>query len=344
MSYEPLRAASVGLGRWAKVIATAAGRSGKIEIVNCFTRSPETRASFAETYGCRQASSYEELLADDEVEAVLVTTPNPAHADTIIKAAEAGKHVWVEKPIAHTVADALRIREAVEKSGVTFAVGHSARMLGASRKMKEMIDNGDLGEVTLVEANWSNERALELTPDNYRYYAKNTPGGPTIQLLVHHFDTLQFLIGPVSEVRGFIRRLHTTAEVDDVAAIVTEFEGGQLGYFGSSWVSPGIYWINIYGSKANLYHELNFSYWKDPEVDNYTTLYYHAHGTEERVAVDVPTRDMFRYELEDFADAVRDGQAPEVGWEQAARALAVVEAAVKSSTEGRPVRIEEIIG
>ena len=343
MSIEPVRVASVGLGRWAEVIATAAGRSQAIQVVNCFSRSEQKRESFAEKFGCAQSASYEELLRDDSVEAVLVTTPNPAHAETIEQAAAAGKHVWVEKPIAHTMADARRIAQAVRENEVTFAVGHSARLLGASRKIKQLVDQGELGQVVLLEANWSNERALELTPDKWRYYAQNSPGGPLIQLLVHHFDTLQYIFGPIAEVQAYTRHLHTSAEVDDVATVIAQFESGHLGYIGGSWVSPGIYWINVYGSKANLYHELDFSHWRSTDVDQHTTLYRQAHGEKERQALDIPVKDMFRDELEDFARAIRSGEEPEVGLEQALRALAVVEAAILSSQEGRPVRLKELL-
>jgi predicted dehydrogenase len=341
---EPLRVASVGLGRWAEVIATAVARSDKIEIVNCFSRSEEKRTAFAEKFGCDHSTSYEEMLADERIEGVLLTTPNSAHAETVEQAAAAGKHIWIEKPISHKITEAMRIREAIEKSGITFSVGHSARMLGASRKMKQLIDDGSLGTVTLIEANWSNERALELTPDDWRWYADATPGGPMIQLLVHHFDTLQYLLGPVAEVKAYKRRVHTNAEVNDTAVIIAEFESGNLGYFGSSWVSPGIYWMNIYGTEANLYHTLNFSYWKDPEVDKYTTLTRQEHGSLEAVPVEVPMKDMFVDELEDFVDAVRSKRDPEIGWIQATQALAVVEAAIRSSDEGRPVKISEILG
>lgn len=341
---EPLRVGSVGLGRWAEVIATAAARSDKIEIVNCFSRSEEKRVSFAEKFACHQSATYEEMLADERIEAVLLTTPNDVHADTVEQAAKAGKHVWIEKPIAQKVSDAMRIREVIEKTGITFSVGHSARMLGASRKMKQMIDDGSLGTVTLIEANWSNERALELTPDNWRWYADKTPGGPMIQLLVHHFDTLQYLLGPIAEVKAYKARVHAPTEVNDTAAIIAEFESGNLGYFGSSWVSPGIYWMNVYGSEANLYHTLNFSYWKDPEVDKYTTLKKQVHGSLDAVPVEVPMKDMFVDELEDFVAAVREKRAPEVSWTQATQALSVVEAAIRSSNEGRPVKISEIMG
>jgi UDP-N-acetyl-2-amino-2-deoxyglucuronate dehydrogenase len=341
MTFEPLRVASVGLGRWANVIAAAAARSDKIKIVNCFTRNPEKRAVFAEQFGCDQAASYKELLADDRVEGVLLTTPNPAHADPVEQAAAAGKHVWLEKPISHKMSEARRIGEAISKAGVTFAVGHSARMLGASRKIKALIDNDGIGKPSLIEAHWSTERALNITPDEWRWYADASPGGPLIQLLVHHFDTVQFLFGPIAEVQAYKRRLNTPAEVDDVTAVITQFESGPVGYLGSSWISPGIYWIHIYGTEANLYQELALNHWNKPDVDKYTTLLRQQRGTYEKIPVEIPTKDMFRDELEDFVDAVRNGREPEVGWFEATRALACVEAAIRSANSRRPVTIAE---
>lgn len=338
-----MKVASVGLGRWASVIAKAVARSDKLEIVTCYSRSQQKRDAFSAQFGCDQASTYEALLADDGVEAVLLTTPNIAHAETVLAAAEAGKHVWIEKPISHLMRDAMLIREGIEKSGITFSVGHSARMLGASRKMKELITSGGIGKPSLIEAHWSNERALEITPDSWRWYADRTPGGPLIQLLVHHFDTVQYLFGPIAEVQAYKRRLNTPAEVDDVAAVIAQFESGHLGYFGSSWVSPGIYWMHVYGTEANLYHELEFNHWNQPDVDQYTTLYRQPHGTLEKVPVEIPSRDMFRDELEDFVDAVRKGRPPEVGWDEATRALACVEAAIRSSNGKRPVTIAEVM-
>ncbi|HET7087463.1 MAG TPA: Gfo/Idh/MocA family oxidoreductase [Anaerolineae bacterium] len=343
MSYEPVRVACVGIGRWSDVIARAVGRSDKLKVASCFTRSADKRAAFAQKFGCDQAATYEELLADDRVEAVLVTTPNPMHLDTIAQAAAAGKHVWVEKPIAHSMDHTKRIGEAVSKAGVTFSVGHSARLLGGSRKMKELVDQGDLGKVVLVEADYSNERALELTPDKWRYYASNSPGGPLVQLLVHHFDTVQYILGPISEVQAYKRRLHTTAEVDDVAVVIAQFDKGYLGTFGGSWSSPGAYSIDIYGTDANLYHTLDFAYWTALDVDQHCTLVREARGAKQRVPVELPTTDMFREELENFADAIRNGSRPEVGWEESARAMAVVEAAIRSSDIRRPVSIAEVM-
>ena len=343
MDFKPVRVGSVGLGRWAEVIAKAAARTNKIEVVSCFSRSVEKRDDFAAKFGCDTASSYEHLLADEGVEAILCTTPNTEHASTITQAARAGKHVWTEKPIAHKMADAKRIANAVREAGVTLAVGHSARLLGASRKMKELIDSGVVGNVSLIEANWSNERALELTPDMWRFYSDSTPGGPLIQLLVHHFDTAQYLLGPISEVMAYKCSCHADAEVDDVAALVGQFKNRALSYFGSSWVSPGIYWINVYGTKANLYHQLDFNFWTDPEVDKYTTLFQHVHGSSEHTPVEFPKTDMFPDELNTFAEAVRSGQKPEVGLEEAMQALAVVEAAIRSADEHRPVTVAEVL-
>jgi predicted dehydrogenase len=135
MAKDPVRVAAVGLGRWAKVLADAIKRSDRIRIVNCFSRSEKSREAFAQQYGCRTAKSYEELLDDAEVEAHYHHA-NDAHAEPIVKAAEKRKDVYVDKPIAHRLADAIAIDRACRKAGVILSVGHSARRLKATGRSK----------------------------------------------------------------------------------------------------------------------------------------------------------------------------------------------------------------
>ena len=106
-----MRVASVGLGWWSDVLADAIKRSGKLEIAACFSRSAEKRSAFARKYNCRAAASYEEILSDKSIEGVINTTPNAVHLETTAAAARAGKHVFLDKPIANG-ADGRAITEA----------------------------------------------------------------------------------------------------------------------------------------------------------------------------------------------------------------------------------------
>ena len=110
MTSPPLRVAALGMGWWSDVLADAAKRSGAIEIVACFTRSPEKRHAFAAKYGCKASASYEDILADTSIEAIVNTTPNSVHLETTRMAAAAGKHVFLDKPIANTIAEGRRDR------------------------------------------------------------------------------------------------------------------------------------------------------------------------------------------------------------------------------------------
>lgn len=105
MSANPLRVGCIGIGWWSDVLADAIQRSGKLEIASCYTRSEEKRKNFAAKYRCRPAASYEAMLADREIEAIINTTPNDVHLATTSAAARAGKHVFLDKPIANTVSD-----------------------------------------------------------------------------------------------------------------------------------------------------------------------------------------------------------------------------------------------
>ncbi|MCE2454163.1 MAG: Gfo/Idh/MocA family oxidoreductase, partial [Nitrospinae bacterium] len=123
MSGENIRAACVGLGRWAGVLAEGVRKTPGLQITACHTRSDERKKAFAQKYGCRPYPDYEAILDDPQVDAVVLATPHSAHKDQVCAAARAGKHVFVEKPIAVTLADARTCVEACERAGVVLMVG-----------------------------------------------------------------------------------------------------------------------------------------------------------------------------------------------------------------------------
>lgn len=343
---DKVRLASIGLGRWARVLARGAKRGDVIELASCFSRSEESRDKFCAEFGTpRSASSLDELLSDSEIEGVLVTTPNDAHKPVILECLAAGKAVYTDKPIAHTMEDAGEIARAAAVAGVPFAVGHSARRLGGHRAMKQWIDDGRLGRVSLAEANFSNERGLELTTDTWRFFADKSPGGALIQLGVHHADTLQYLLGPVAAVSSHARKLYTKAEVPDAIMSILEFESGPLGYIGTGWASPGIYQLRLQGTEANLFYDLDFNNWDQSHLaDSRSTLVSQAYRQSVRPSVGMPHTDMFREQLDEFALAIRGEAKIEVGALEAIRALAVVHAALESSARnGAAVEIAPMV-
>jgi predicted dehydrogenase len=344
MADGPARVAAVGLGRWAKTLAHAIQKSAKIKIVNCFSRSEKSRQDFAQQYKCRSAKSYADLLSDPEVEGVIVTTPNDAHGEPIFEAAARGKAIYVDKPIAHTMAEAIKIDRACRDAGVILSVGHSARRLAGNRKIKEIIDQGGLGKLVMVECNFSNDRSLELTPDKWRWYKDKSPGGPLIQLAVHHADTLNYLFGPAKSVTCMAKRLYTPAEIEDVTMAILEMESGQLAYIGSNWASQGTFFTNVYGMDANLYFTVDFNFWSRSDVvDRHSQLEIQHRGSSEHKSIPLGEGDMFLEQLEEFGDCIRGKRKPELSGKEAIAALAVIYAALRSAASRRTVAIKEVM-
>ena len=118
--------------------------------------------------------------------------------------------------------------------GVSVTVGHSARLMAGIREMGRAIAAGELGRVGFMEANFSNERALELTPKAWRWYKDRAPGGPLSQLAIHQFDVLHYLGGEIVEANSIASKLSPVgAEVDDQSMTVLRFADGKIGYVGS---------------------------------------------------------------------------------------------------------------
>ncbi|NNC63717.1 MAG: Gfo/Idh/MocA family oxidoreductase [Gammaproteobacteria bacterium] len=348
MSTEPVKVGIVGLGRWAKVLTRAAQKSDKLQIVAGYSRSEEKRSAFEAEFGVKAVSSMEALLADPEIKGCILTVPNEQHLPVAETVAAAGKHVYTEKPIANTLESGLEIENLVEKYGVQIMVGHSARLLKGARMIKEAIDRGDLGKVVFIEANFSNERALEITPDTWRWYRDKAPGGPLSQLAIHQFDTVHFIGGEIADVHSIASKLSPVgAEVDDQSMTLLRFTDGKLAYIGSSWTSPGVFSLRVFGQAGLMHYELDFSSWDDPDkLHETSTLYIQrgkdGYGLREEIAM--PEANMFQDELEMFADMCSTGEPVELSAQSGNVALAVVYAALESvDKNGAGVAIKDVL-
>jgi predicted dehydrogenase len=332
MAVEPLRVASLGMGWWSDVLADAINRSGKLKITACYSRSEEKRAAFAAKYGCRAVPSYEAILADKDIEAVINTTPNGVHLESTRAAADAGKHVFLDKPIANTVSDGRRITELCRKAGVVLALGYQRRRENQFRWIKRQIDEGLFGKLVNAEANISRDRLGKIDPGSWRYQAAGMPGGVMLQIGIHYTDVLEYLIGPVKAVSGQFARLVLPGDNPDVASLVLEHENGALSTLNASYASASEYYLmNIYGKEATAYYDM------------FEGLRMLKRGEGKPVKVPFANKDTIAEELEEFADAVRGGGAPEVGGEYATTSLAVIRAGILSAREGRHVEIAEIL-
>lgn len=346
---EKVRLALVGIGSWSTVIADGVHRSKKAKLVTCFTRTPEKRANYVKKYGCDQEESYEAVLKRSDVDGVILTTPNLVHPEQALLAAKYKKHIFVEKPIANTMADGRKMIDACKKAGVVLMVGHDIRRLKGFRKAKEIIDQGIIGKPTMVEANFSNNLGFELTPDKWRWYGDDTgcPAGALMTMGVHHADTLNYFFGPVKSAFAYFKKLYIPAPVEDVNVVVFQFESGVLGYIGCNYATPKASWLHIYGTEANLFCNLSLpnvpfdEYLKVwPVVDKYTKLSLFEKGKDQVKDIPLAMGDIILEQIDEFADCVRTGAQPETGGKEAMAALALIRAAIDSAKTGKQVELE----
>ena len=343
--------ALIGIGSWSGVIASAAARSKKAKLITCFSRTPEKRAAYSKQYGCDQEKSYEELLKRKDVDGVILTTPNAVHAEQAVLAAQYGKHVFVDKPIANTMADGRRMVEACDKAGVVLLVGQDMRRLSGFRKMKELIDGGAIGKPVMAESNFSAGIGFELTPDKWRWYGDDSgcPAGALMTMGVHHADTLNYFFGPIEKVYAYFNKLYIPAEVEDVTMTIFQFESGVLGYLGSSYATPRTNWLYVYGTEAMLLCSVSLPNVAFDEylkiwtvVDRYTALQLFGKGKDKPEEIPLSIGDPILEEIDEFADCIQTGAKPETDGKAGLVALSLIRAAIESARTGRQVRLADL--
>jgi len=325
-----MNVACIGMGWWSDVLADAIVRSGRMKIVSCYSRSRDKREAFARKYACTAAASYEEILGDRRIEAIINTTPNSAHLETTYAAAAAGKHVFLDKPIANTIDDARAITAACRQAKVVLALGYQRRRESQFRWIKQNLD--EFGKLVNAEANISRDRLGKIDLSSWRYTAEGMPGGVMLQIGIHYTDVLEYLIGPVKAVSGRFVRLVLPGDNPDVASLVLEHENGALSTLNASYASASEYYLmNIYGKEASAYYDLHQG------------LRFLKRGSTSADVVPCSKNDPIVEELEEFADAVRGDGQPEMDGERSTRSLAVLLAGIQSAREGRRVEIQEVL-
>jgi len=332
MTRAPLRVAALGMGWWSDVLADAIKRSKEMEIVACFTRSEDKRRAFAAKYHCRAAASYDEILNDRSIEAIINTTPNNVHLETTRAAAQAGKHVFLDKPIANTVREGRAIAEACKHAGVVLALGYQRRRESHFRWIRAEIDAGRFGRLVQAECNISRDRLGQFDLSSWRYTAAGMPGGVMLQIGIHYVDVLEFLMGPITSVSARLAQLVLPGDNPDVANMILQHENNALSNLTASYASASeFYMMNIYGKEASAYYDL------------YSGLRHLRRGEKTARAIATDRNDTIREELEEFAHCARTGSKPETDGFRATRNLAVIKAGAKSAREGRDVEVAEII-
>jgi predicted dehydrogenase len=326
-----MNVACLGMGWWSDVLADAIQRSGRMKIAACYSRSRDKREAFSKKYACQAASSYQEILNDRRIEAIINTTPNSVHLETTHLAARAGKHVFLDKPIANTIDDARAITEICRQSKVVLALGYQRRRESHFRWIKENIQT--FGKLVNAEANISRDRLGKIDLSSWRYTAEGMPGGVMLQIGIHYTDVLEYLLGPVAAVSGRFVRLVLPGDNPDVASLVLEHENGALSTLNASYASASEYYLmNIYGKEASAYYDMHQG------------LRFLKRGDASSRAVPCSKNDPIVEELDEFADAVRGDAEPEMDGERSTRSLAVLLAGIKSAKEGRRVEVKEVLG
>ena len=245
-----IRAAIVGLGRWGRaLVISMQGKSAELCFVRGHTRTRASAQNFCRAHGIPLVDSYEQILADPEIDAVVLATPHSLHESQIVAAAAAGKHIHVEKPITLDRATADRAVAAARKAGVVLAVGYCRRFHPSVVEVRQRLAQGWLGRVVAMVAQHTTSTAQFIAPDNWRAAPEEAPGGAMTAVGVHALDHMIEFAGRVRDVRCVTART-IPGPSDDTTTVMLRFESGATGLIFCSVATATNFSFTLYGSKG----------------------------------------------------------------------------------------------
>jgi len=245
-----IRAAIIGLGRWGRsLVASVQGKSDDICFVRAHTRTRAAAENFCRAQGVALVDSFEQVLADATVDAVVLATPHSLHECQILAAAAAGKHIHVEKPITLDRASAERAVAAARAAGVILAVGYCRRFHPSVAGIRTRLQDGRLGKVVAMVAQHTTSTAQFIAPDNWRAAPEEAPGGALTAVGVHWLYHMIEFAGRVRDVRC-VTAPTIPGPSDDTTTVMLTFESGATGLIFCSVATATNFSFTLYGSRG----------------------------------------------------------------------------------------------
>ncbi len=339
-----INAAIVGLGWWGKtLVESLADGSDAMRFTALTTRTVNDDVqAFAKEQKLRLVDSYEAVLADPKIDAVVLATPSSGHARQIVAAAAAGKHVFCEKPLTFSKKEAELAVEAMRKAGRTLAVGYNRRFHPEMAKLRERVRSGDLGVIQHIECTMTFPNALFLKPGAWRGMKDEAPVGGLAPLGVHAVDAMIDLCGEIDQVycQSFARVLQ--GETDDTSSMLFRMKAGMSGYLGMITTTGPGFSFQVFGSKGWLRLEGVTHVAGASSEERRTRLF----GTCKFQPIKGPLEvweaeklDLTRACLEAFARAAQGGPAFAISSDQIIHCVAASEAIIRSAASGKVEKI-----
>jgi predicted dehydrogenase len=328
MARPPIRFGLVGLGGHGRRLQEAVAEVSGVHVGAVYDPDAGEADAAARRFGCEASASFEALIARDDLDAVVLVTPNAVHRSQAEAAFAAGLDVFVEKPIANTVADGRAMVEAAEHAGRGLMVGHNIRFGRAARTAKRMLEAGTLGEVVSAEIHYSADNVQKGTHEGWRFQPGQCPLLPVMQLGIHAIDLVHYLLGPVERAVARARSLLTAPGIVDHVAGLLTLENGLSATVVSNYCTPDLFQVRLASTKGILLvdwipHRLTLlprgNRTAHPEIHDFS-----GYEGEDLIA-----------EIEAFAESIRTRTPPETTGRVGLQALAVVEAMARSAQDGK---------
>jgi predicted dehydrogenase len=333
-----IRAAIVGLGRWGRsLVASVQDKSEDIRFVAAYTRTRATAEDFCREHGVPLIDGYEQVLADPNVDAVVLATPHSLHEGQIMAAAAAGKHIHVEKPITLTRASADAAVAATRKAGVVLAVGYCRRFHPSVVELRRRLRDGRLGTVVSMVAQHTTSTGQFIPPDNWRAAPEEAPGGALTAVGVHALDHMIEFAGQVRDVRCVTAR-NLPGPSDDTTTVMLRFDSGATGLIFCSVATATNFSFTLYGSKGLA--EIS-----KPNLQTFRFVPTSVEAPTGPVTAPAdeisehPSFDILHAELTAFARAIRERTPYPVAIDEVLHGMSVFDAIVESARSNEIVTV-----
>ena len=330
-----LNVAVIGLGWWGRTIVALLRNNTKLNVVKVVDLSGTPGQAFATEQGIAFESDFQAVLRDPNVHAVVLCTPHSLHCEQIVAAANAGKHVYCEKPLSMSRAEVLRAVEAVRVNGVALAVGHEMRFEPPVIEAMRLLKSGVLGKPLQVEANFSQDKFLSLAADNWRLSNKEAPAGPMTATGIHMLDLSVGVFGEAERVFASVKQLGSPLVNGDTLAALVTFKKGGHALISAILATPFAGRFAIYGSLGWV-EVVDKTHPEAPEGWVLTTCLRGQRPTH----VDYPPAPNVLSNLEAFAEAARGGTPYPVSQQEMVATVSALEAVFRSAASGAIEAVE----